>query len=154
MASTLRSIGMGGKVDEFEEKMNRAAEKAAALATPVFVDAIKSMTFDDARKILKGRGSEATDYFRDKTTAPLTKAYAPIVRRQMETVGAVREYNKLMERYKKIPLVPKPKFDLDEYVTAKALEGLFKVVGEEERKIRENPAARTTELLRKVFARQ
>jgi hypothetical protein len=151
MASTLRSLGLGAKVQEFEKKMNEAAEKAAALAAPAFADALRDMTFDDARRILKGRGTEATDYFRARTTAPLTRAYAPIVREQTERVGAVREYNALVARYNKIPLVPKPKFDLDEYVTGKALEGLFTVLGEEERKIRENPAARTTELLRRVF---
>ncbi len=154
VGSTLRTIGLGKRIDEFEAKMNEAAEKAAKQAAPVFIDAIKQMTFEDAKKILRGRDREATDYFQAKTTDPLTKLYAPIVRRQMEKVGAVRSYNELMARYRRIPLVPKPKFDLDEYVTAKALEGLFKVVGDEESNIRKNPAARTTELLRKVFARQ
>jgi Protein of unknown function (DUF4197) len=153
MSSTLRKIGLGGKVDEFEKKMNQSAERAAALATPIFIDAIKSMTFNDARNILKGSKTEATDYFRGKTTAPLARVYAPIVRSQMEKVGAVKEYNRLLKRYNAIPLVPKPKFDLDEYVTRKALQGLFTVVADEERKIRERPAARTTELLRKVFGR-
>jgi hypothetical protein len=151
VGSTLRGVGLGAKVDDFEKKMNEAAEKAAAEALPVFVDAVRDMTFEDARQILRGGGSAATDYFRRKTTAPLSAKYAPIVRRNTERVGAVRRYNELMERYRKIPLVPKPKFDLDEYVTRKALEGLFTVLAEEERKIRENPAARTTELLRKVF---
>ena len=154
VGSTLRGIGLGKRVDEFEAKMNEAAEKAAKQAAPVFIDAIKQMTFEDAKKILRGRDREATDYFQAKTTEPLKKLYVPIVRKQMEKVGAVRGYNDLMARYNKIPLVPKPKFDLDEYVTAKALEGLFKVIGDEESKIRKDPAARTTELLRKVFARR
>lgn len=154
LGSTLRRIGMGKRVDKFEAKMNEAAEKAARQAAPVFIDAIKQMTFEDAKKILRGRDREATDYFQAKTTDPLKKLYAPIVRRQMEKVGAVRGYNDLMARYNRIPLVPKLKFDLDEYVTTKALAGLFKVVGDEESKIRKDPAARTTELLRKVFARQ
>lgn len=154
MTSTLRRIGLSKRVDAFEEKMNEAAEKAAEQAAPVFIDAIRQMTFDDAKKILRGRKSEATDYFQEKTTEPLKKLYAPIVRKQMEKVGAVKRYNELMARYRKIPLVPKPQLDLDEYITEKALEGLFKVIADEERKIRENPAARTTELLKKVFARQ
>jgi hypothetical protein len=151
VSSTLRNLGLGAKVDDFERKMNEAAEKAAVEAVPVFAGAIRDMTFEDARRILKGGGSAATDYFRRKTTATLSAKYTPIVRRSTERVGAVRRYNEIMERYRKIPLVPKPKFDLDEYVTRKALEGLFTVLAEEERKIRENPAARTTELLRKVF---
>jgi hypothetical protein len=149
--SALRGLGLGQSVDSFEKRMNQAAEQAAVEAAPVFLDAIKQMTFDDARRILKGQATEATDYFRGKTTDPLKAKYRPMVRAQMEKVGAVREYNALMERYRKIPLAPKPKFDLDEYVTAKALDGLFLVLGQEERRIRENPAARTTELLRTVF---
>ena len=152
VGSTLRGLGLGQRVDAFEKRMNQAAEQAAAEAGPVFLDAIGQMTFDDARRILKGRATEATDYFRARTTDPLKARYRPIVRAQMEKVGTVREYNALMERYRKIPLAPKPQFDLDEYVTARALDGLFQVLGQEERRIREDPAARTTELLRKVFA--
>jgi len=154
LATTLRGLGMGGQVDAFERKMNEAAERAAAKAAPVFIDAIKEMTFEDARKILRGEKTAATDYFRVKTSARLKELYQPVVRKQMKKVGAVRLYNKLLGRYTKIPFVPKPQVSLDDYVTGKALEGLFTVVAEEERKIRENPAARTTELLRKVFGRR
>jgi hypothetical protein len=153
-AATLRGIGLGSQVDAFEAKMNEAAEEAAKQAAPVFVGAIRQMTFDDARKILDGGDTAATDYFRGKTTEPLKGLYRPKVRGEMEKVGAVKAYNEMMKDYLKLPLVPKPKLDLDEYVTDRALAGLFDTVAGEERKIRRDPAARTTELLRKVFAKQ
>lgn len=154
MAATLRGIGLGAKVEEFEKKMNEAAEEAAKQAAPVFVGAIRDMTFEDARRILDGGETAATDYFRRKTSDPLKGLYRPTVREQMEKVGVVKVYNELLKHYLKLPLMPKPKVDLDEYVTDRALAGLFDTVAGEERKIRRDPAARTTELLRKVFARQ
>ena len=148
---TLGKIGLSPIVTRFEDKMNEAAEHAAANAVPVFVDAIKSMTFQDAKAILKGEGSAAADYFRERTSDRLREIYAPIVKGRMEAVGAVRSYNDLMDRYNRIPFVPKPKFTLESYVTDHAIQGLFDMLADEERKIREDPAARTTELLRKVF---
>jgi len=154
MGAALRRVGFGGRVDAFERRMNEAAERAAREATPIFVDAIKQMTFRDAKEILRGEKTAATDYFRDKTTDPLTGLYRPVVKKHMDALGVVELYNRLLARYLKIPLVPKPTVSLEEYITAKALAGLFHVVAEEEQKIRENPAARTTALLRKVFAGQ
>lgn len=153
LGSTLRRIGLGGRVDAFERRMNEAAEHAAKEAAPVFIDAIKGMTFEDARGILRGSETAATDYFRAKTTGPLRKLYAPIVRRHMEKLGVVTLYNELLERYLQLPLAPRPRFSLEEYVVDRALAGLFRVLAGEERRIREDPAARTTELLRKVFGR-
>ena len=153
MASALRKIGLDSSVDAFEERMNRAAELAADEAIPVFADAITSMTFADARGILDGGDTAATDYFRDKTSAELASRYAPIVADEMETVQAVSLYNDLVGRYNKIPLVPKVECNIEDYVTEKALDGLFTVLAQEEEKIRENPAARTTELLKTVFGK-
>ena len=147
----LGKIGLDPIITRFEDKMNEAAEHAAANAVPVFVDAIRAMTFQDAKAILKGEGSAATDYFREKTSARLREIYAPIVKGRMDDVGAVRSYNDLMDRYSKIPFLPKPKFTLEDYVTDSAIRGLFDMLADEEQKIRQDPAARTTELLKKVF---
>ncbi|MCE5325756.1 MAG: DUF4197 domain-containing protein [Planctomycetaceae bacterium] len=155
-AATLRKVGLGGQVDAFERQMNAAAEHAATQAGPVFIDAIKQMTFDDARLILTG-GSKtgATDYFRQKTTDPLKNLYKPIVSDQMAKLGVVKSWNDLVGRYNAIPLATKPQLpSIEDYVTSRALEGLFKVVAQEEQHIREDPAARTTALLKRVFAQQ
>lgn len=151
VTSTLRSLGLNELPDTFERKMNDGAEAAAQKAAPVFIDALTAMTFDDARQILNGGPTAATDYFRGKTLAKLTDVYRPIVHDQLNTVGAVKSYNDMLGRYNQIPLVPKPKSDLEGYVTTKALEGLFLLLADEETKIRQNPAARTTELLQRVF---
>lgn len=151
VAGTIRKIGFGHLVDNFEAKMNQAAEAASSKATPVFIDAIKKMNFEDAKTILQGQETAATDYFREKTEEELRELFAPIVSGALSQLGTVDVYNTIMEKYASIPYVSKPNFNLEKYVTQKALEGLFTVVAEEERKIRENPAARTTKLLRKVF---
>jgi len=152
VGKTLRAVGMDSMVDEFEAKMNQAAEAAAAKATPVFVDAIKQMTFADARQILTGGDTAATDYFREKTGTSLRNLYKPTVAQYTNQVGAAKLYKQVMDRYSLVPLVPKPQFaSLDDYVTDKAVNGLFTMLGQEETKIRQNPAARTTELLNKVF---
>jgi hypothetical protein len=147
----LRAVGYGPQVDEFILSMNRAAEKSAPDAKQIFWDAIGEMTFDDARKILSGNDTAATDYFKEKTTDKLTAVFKPIVDKSMNEVGVTRQYNELVGYYQKIPFVKKESFDLDQYVVTKALDGLFYMVGEEETKIRKNPAARTTELLKEVF---
>ena len=151
VAKTLRTLGFGSMVSDFEGKMNAAAEQAAAQAAPVFLGAIREMTFADAKAILSGPDTAATDYFRAKTSAQLRDLYAPIVRQAMEKVGAVTAYNNLLARYQQIPLVPKPKFTVESYVSEKGIDGLFTILADEERKIRQDPAARTTELLRRVF---
>jgi len=147
----LRTIGFGARVDELEVAMNRAAERAAGEATPVFVSAIRQMSIQDARGILNGGERAATDFFEKRTTAELTTRFRPIVQDGMEQVGLARLYKDLMARVALLPLVPKPTLDLDGYVTEHALSGLFTVLGQEEARIREDPAARTTELLRTVF---
>ncbi len=149
----LRAVGYGPKLDEFVLSMNRAAEKAAPFAKQIFWDAVGEMSFDDARKILSGNDTAATDYFKRKTTNPLTNAFKPIVSKSMNEVGVTRQYKELVGRYESIPFVKKESFDLDQYVVGKALDGLFYMVGQEEKKIRQNPAARTTDLLKEVFGK-
>lgn len=150
----LRLIGQGDKVDEFVLGMNRAAEKAAPAAKDIFWGAIKGMTFDDARKILSGGDTAATEYFRAKTTDALTAAFRPVVADSMKDVGVVQQYKKLESAYASVPFASSlGNFDLESYVVAKALDGLFYVLGEEEKQIRTNPAAQVTSLLKKVFGK-
>ncbi|HSB06744.1 MAG TPA: DUF4197 domain-containing protein [Thermodesulfobacteriota bacterium] len=149
----LRMVGYGPQVDEFVLSMNRAAEQAAPYAKQIFWDAIGEMTFEDARKILSGNETAATQYFRGKTTGKLTTAFQPVVERSMNEVGVTRQYNELVGRYQSIPFVKSETFDINRYVVTKALDGLFHVLGEEERKIRTNPAARVTDLLKEVFGK-
>lgn len=150
----LRLIGQGERVDELVLGMNRAAERAAPAARGIFVDAIGEMSIDDARTILAGADTAATDYFKGKTTGKLTNAFQPVVERSMNEVGVARQYKDLLAQAQTIPFFRAEDYDLNRYVVGKSLDGLFHVVGEEERKIRTNPTARTTELLREVFARR
>jgi len=150
----LRAVGYGPQIDEFVLSMNRSAEKAAPFAKEIFWDAIGEMTFDDVRKILSGNDTAATDYFKGKTTNKLTDTFKPIVSNSMNEVGVTRQYKELVGRYESIPFVKKESFDLDQYVVSKALGGLFHMVGEEEKKIRTNPTARTTNLLKEVFGKK
>lgn len=149
----LRLVGYGPQLDEFVLSMNRAAEKAAPFAKEIFWDAIGEMSFEDVRKIFSGHETAATDYFKGKTSDKLAGVFKPIVGRTMNEVGVTRQYKELVGRYEAIPFVRKETFDLDHYVVTKALGGLFHVLGEEERKIRTNPAARVTDLLKEVFGR-
>ncbi|MBN1826655.1 MAG: DUF4197 domain-containing protein [Candidatus Eisenbacteria bacterium] len=151
MAGTLRTVGLGGQVDEMETAMNRAAELAAGEATDVFVSAITQMTIADAFGILNGGDRAATDYFQEKTTEELSGRFRPIVSEKMEEVGLARIYGDLSTRYNALPFVTTPAVDLTDYVTERALGGLFTVLAQEEGKIREDPAARTTALLKRVF---
>jgi hypothetical protein len=152
--SGLRMVGYGPQVDNFVLSMNRAAEQAAPAAKKIFIDAITGMTFDDAKKILSGGNTSATEFFKAKTTDQLTAPFRPVVDKTMAQTGVVQQYHALMGRFDAIPFVQSQTFDIDGYVTGKALDGLFHVVGEQETLIRTNPAARTTELLREVFAKQ
>ena len=147
----LRLSGLGSQVDAFEKSMNRAAERAAPEAKSLFWDAIKKMTFSDAKKILNGRDNEATLYFEEKTSDRLGALAKPIVHDAMAEVGVTRTYQQLDAKVRTVPFAGNLNFDLDQYVTDRALGGLFFMLAEEERKIREDPAARTTELLKKVF---
>ena len=150
----LRIVGYGPQVDQFVLSMNRAAEQAAPAAKQIFVDAITSMSFDDAKKILAGSDTAATEFFKTKTTDKLTAAFKPVVDKTMAQTGVVQQYHALIGRFDAIPFAKSQTFDIDGYVTNKALDGLFHVVGEQEKLIRTNPAARTTELLREVFAKK
>ena len=147
----LRAAGYGNTVDAFELSMNRAAEKAAPEAKALFWDTIKKMSFSDAKKILNGRENEATLYFEDKTRDRLQESFKPIVHGAMSEVGATRYYQDLDQKVRSIPFAGKLGFDLDRYVTGRALDGLFLMLAKEEKKIRQNPAARVTDLLKEVF---
>ena len=131
--------------------MNQAAERAAPEAKSYFVGAIKEMTFEDARNILKGGDTAATDYFREKMHDKLYGSFKPNISASMNEVGVTRLYKKMMEEYTRIPFMEAESLDLDHYVTEKSLEGLFYMVGQEEKKIRTDPAARVTDLLKEVF---
>jgi len=150
----LRATGFGNQVDEFELSMNRAAERAAPEAKNIFWDAIKQMTFTDAGEILEGQDNAATLYFKDKTSGRLQEIFKPITHQAMSEVGATSHYQSLDNKIKTIPFADKMSFDLDQYVTDKALDGLFLMLAEEEKKIRQDPAARATDLLKKVFGSQ
>jgi hypothetical protein len=154
MGDGLRRIGFGGKVDEFEVAMNRAAEKASGEATDVFINAVREMSFADARQILQGGETAATDYFRAKTSDQLRQRFSPIVEQKMQQVGVVNHYQELVNLYSSFPLASKPDLDVNRYVTDKALDGLFTVVAQEESQIRTDPAARVTPLLKRVFSQQ
>lgn len=148
----LRSLGMGNLVDKAILSMNRAAEDAAKSAAPIFITAIKNMSIQDAVGILGGSNVAATNYLKDKTTLPLTEAFRPIVEASLQKVGATKHWNTVFSTYNKFS-TSKVNTDVSAYVTEKALEGIFYQVGVEEQKIRKDPAARTTDLLKKVFAK-
>jgi hypothetical protein len=148
-----RMAGFQKQVDEFILSMNRAAEAAAPLAARYFADAIRDMTFEDVRGILTGGDTSATDFFRRKTNDKLYAAFKPIVSEKVGEVGATRAYKDMMGRYESVPMMGKQSLNLDDYVTNKSLDGLFYMVGQEEKNIRTNPAARTTDLLKTVFGK-
>jgi len=154
LASGLRTVGLGAQVDELVLGMNRAAERAAPQAKQIFWDAIGAMTIDDARQILGGGDTAATEYFRARTSGALAAAFRPVVEASMREVGVTRQYAELYRRAQAIPFLNVEAYDLDRYVVTRALDGLFHVVGDEEKKIRTDPAARVTELLREVFGRR
>jgi hypothetical protein len=147
----LRAIGFGPKIDSFVLSMNRSAEAAAPAARKIFTDAILEMSFDDARNILSGGDTAATDYFKGKTTPRLTAAFQPVVEKTMNENGVVKQYEGLAEEYQSIPFAKNQTFDVNKYVVEKALDGLFYELADQERQIRKNPAKRTTALLQEVF---
>lgn len=150
----LRQVGMGAEVDKFIEALNRGAEEAAKEAKPIFVSAIRQMTIADAWSILKGEKDAATKYLQKTTTSDLTDKFKPVVKNALEKVNATKYYADLVTAYNKIPLVQKVNPNLDDYATEKAISGLFIMVAKEEKNIRENPGARTSQLLKKVFSAQ
>jgi len=151
IAEMAGKLGFQKQVDEFVLSMNRAAEKAAPKAASHFADAIKAMTIEDARKILSGNDTAATEYFKSKTSSKLFDEFKPSISESMNQVGVTHAYSAMMGKVPSVPFAKPESLDLDRYVTTKALDGLFFTVGQEEKKIRTNPAARTTELLKKVF---
>jgi len=154
VGDALRMAGYQKEVDAFVLSMNRAAEKAAPRAADIFAGAIREMSITDAQKILGGGNTAATEYFKSKTAAQLFDAFKPDISKSMSEVGVTRAYKAMTDRYTSmVPFAKMESLDLDRYVTNKSLDGLFYMVGQEETKIRTNPAARTTELLRKVFAK-
>ena len=152
LESGMRELGFGPKIDEFILSMNRSAEAAAPAARKIFIDAILAMSFEDAKRILSGDNTAATQYFKEKTTGQLTEAFTPVVKKTMGENGVVKQYDALTEQYKHIPFAKSQSLDIDHYVVSKALDGLFHELGEQEKQIRTNPAARTTDLLKEVFA--
>jgi hypothetical protein len=152
-AELVGKLGYQKQVDEFILSMNRAAEKAAPKASAYFADAIKGMSIEDARKILSGRDTAATEYFKSKTSSKLYDEFKPSVSESMNQVGVTRSYNAMMSKVPAVPFAKPKSVDLDHYVTTKAPDGLFYMVGQEEQKIRTNPVAQTTNLLKKVFGK-
>ncbi len=149
----LRKVGLGKQVDEFELTMNRAAEKAAPAAKDIFVGAVREMTISDAVTVLRGGNTAATEYMRSKTYTKLFGAFKPTVTKTVMETGVTKAYQQLVDEGKKLQLVRDESMDLDHYVTTKALDGLFVMLGEEEKKIRKDPAAQVTDLLKKVFGK-
>ena len=145
-------MGMGAQLDELELAMNRAAEQAAPAAKQIFINAITKMSFDDARKILSGGNTAATDYFKKTSSTELTQAFTPIVHQSMENVGVVKQFDAVAQNSMAAPLLGN--FNLDSYVVGKALDGLFYMLGQEEKQIRTDPAAQTTSLLKEVFGKK
>lgn len=152
MEDKLRLVGMGAQVDSFEVALNRAAELAAKEAAPIFIQAIKSMNVSDGMNILKGDDDAATQYLSKTTNDSLYATFKPLVEKALKAVKVTQYWNPLASRYNKIPLTTKVNPDLEDYTTKKAMEGLFKLLAKEEKKIRDQPAARVTDLLKKVFA--
>jgi hypothetical protein len=153
MDKALRMAGFGPQIDEFVVSMNRSAEQAAPLAKPIFKEAVTEMTFEDGKKILNGGDTAATDYFKEKTKGKLAEAFKPKVTQAMDQVGVAAQYKSLVGEYTSLPFVNAEQFDLDNYVVGKSLDGLFHTLAQEEQKIRTNPAARVTDLLKEVFAK-
>jgi Protein of unknown function (DUF4197) len=149
----LTSLGLSSKVEEFEMSLNRAAEEAALNAAPIFLNAITSMNLQDGFSILKGTDTAATNYLRKSTYEPLKDKFLPTVQAAIAKVQVTSYWNPLISTYNKIPFVKKQNPDLDQYVTNKAINGLMLLIANEEKNIRNNPAARVSDLLKKVFAK-
>lgn len=152
VATKLRELGLGSEVDRFVKTLNKGAEEAAKEAAPIFQSAITSMTIQDAYGILKGDKDAATQYLIRATTDQLKAKFKPVVSRNLSKVNATRYYGELVGKYNQIPFVQNVNPDLDDYATELAIEGLFKLVAQEESNIRSNISARSTDLMKKVFA--
>ena len=151
---TLRDIGLGSLADEGIKALNRAAEDAVKEATPIFVTAVKQITFADAKNILLGPDNAATNYLEQRTTTALYSKFNPVIKQSFSKVGADQIWENIITRYNSVPFVTKVNPDLTDYVTNEALDGVYKMISIEEKNIRNNIAARTTTLLKQVFALQ
>ncbi len=152
--SKLRQIGLSSLADEGLKVLNRAAEDAVKEATPIFVDAVKNMTFSDAKNILMGDQTAATTFLQNSTSNALYSKFNPVIKNSFSKVGADKVWTNIITKYNAIPLVKKINPDLTDYTTNKAMEGVFKMIAVEEQKIRTDLNARTSDLLKKVFAMQ
>lgn len=148
---TLRSAGLGAQVDQTILEINRAAEDASKSAATIFLNAITNMSVQDGVGILKGTDTAATAYLRKVTTAQLTAAFLPVIQNSLQKTGASQSWKSVFDSYNKVPFTKKVNSDLPAYATAKALDGIFYYVAQEEKNIRKNPAAQATDLLKKVF---
>ncbi|WP_411031375.1 DUF4197 domain-containing protein [Spongiimicrobium sp. 3-5] len=151
---TLRDIGLGNLADEGLRVLNRAAEDAVGQAIPIFVDAVKGISFNDAKQILLGADDAATQYLTGSTQAPLYTKFNPVIKKSFEKVGADKIWNNLITRYNALPLTNDVNPDLTDYVTQEALKGVYTMIAVEEKEIRTKISSRTTDILRKVFALQ
>jgi hypothetical protein len=149
--SKLRQLGMNQLCDDFILSMNRAAEEASKKAAPIFIDAIKNMSVNDAFGILKGSDHAATDYLKNTTTSALTQAFQPEIESALQKVNATKYWSEISSTYNKLPFTQPVNTNLADFVTEKAIQGLFVFVAEKEKAIRNNPLERTSELLKRVF---
>ncbi len=152
--STLRKLGMGALADQGLKAINKTAQEAVKTATPIFVNAVKRITFEDAKNILMGADNSATTYLQEKTTEKLYKKFSPVIRKSFQSVGADEIWREVISKYNSIPLIKKVNPDMVDYVTNEALNGVFKMIAVEEKGIRKSTAMRTTNLLKRVFALQ
>lgn len=151
VAETLRAVGLEQQVNAFEMSMNRAAERAASEARPILIDAVRNMSITDAWSILQGSDTAATNYLRSRTDEDIYDAFRPHVAQSLEAVGSTRIFGSLVAAYNQLPMTRDITLDLTDYTTRKAMDGLFTLMAKEEQAIREDPVARTTELLQRVF---
>jgi hypothetical protein len=149
----LRAIGMGAKVDEFEHSMNAAAEAAAPAAKSIFMDALKAMSFEDAKQIVMGGNTAGTDYFKRTTSSQVSEAFRPIIEREMAKTGVTEKFTEMMGSAPQMPFGKTPSVDINGYVLEKSVDGMFTMMGQEEAKIRTNPSAQVTPLLKSVFGK-
>ncbi len=152
-ADTLKKIGLGHYVEQFEVQMNRAAETASVEAKAIFINSISTMSLADGWNILRGPDDAATQYFKTTTGQQLSQKFKPVITKSMAKVGFYDDYKKLLRAYYAIPFTEKPDLNIENYILEQSLNGLFVLVAQEEKKIRDNPAARVTELLQRVFAK-
>ncbi|MES2624634.1 MAG: DUF4197 domain-containing protein [Pseudomonadota bacterium] len=149
--TALARVGMAGSLEDLEVRLNRAAEAATPVTKQLFLDSIKSMTMTDVASILRGNKDAATQYFKRTMSPGLSTSMQPIVKQSLTEVGALKIYDQVMARYNGLPLVPKIDLNLNDYVVQNAMNGIFHYLGQEEAAIRDNPVARTTDLLKRVF---